>query len=187
MNREQEKVVRLLRNCLEDAPTEFEDGPGDEYASWRKKVARIYEYIGGQMKKEFNYASGVIRIGSIYGGGLSAPASAYKNATVRTKKVMLETIDLAESGILPISNALPAMDQRIDQRISLSQKQEQSVFLALSNNYDEETRVKISELYTELRKKKQNKSKVKQIIGWLAEHAADFLVEVLAGVVLRND
>ena len=164
MNREQEKVARLLRRELESIPKEFVGGPGDNYNVWRKQTARIFEYVGGLIEKDFNFASNVIRTGSIYGGGLSAPVSDYERATEETKKVILETIELAENGILPIKNALPTANQKINQRISLSQSQEQNLFLTLREECDEETQAKINELHNELSKKKRDKTKIKKII-----------------------
>jgi hypothetical protein len=64
--------------------------------------------------------------------------------------------------------------------VNLSQQQVQQIIQTINlDAYDENTRAKVNELFDELKKEDKDKSKISNIIKWLADKSVDALIAIL--------
>lgn len=64
--------------------------------------------------------------------------------------------------------------------LTVSQQQAQQIIQTINlEEYDEETKRQVNELFAELNKKEKDKSKVASIIKWLADKSVDALIAIL--------
>lgn len=64
--------------------------------------------------------------------------------------------------------------------LNLSQQQVQQIIQTINlDAYDDETKEKVNELFDELKKQEKNKSKISNIVKWLADKSVDALIAIL--------
>lgn len=142
---------------------------GDTYLQRARKIRFFPSVLGGSRDDYY--------ISQSYQAGLRQA-----EAFIETLIEELQTWGLNDS----LNTQSHASGQRSSQaptynlHVNLSQQQVQQIIQTINlDAYDEETKEKVTELFDELKKQEKDKSKISNIVKWLADKSVDALIAIL--------
>lgn len=101
-------------------------------------------------------------------------------AFIETLMEELQTWGLDDNSAHTSSSIRSDQDKSFNLYLTVSQQQAQQIVQTINlDEYDDDTRQKVNDLLAELNKKDKNKSRIANIIKWLADKSVDALIAVL--------
>lgn len=157
------------------------------FEKWWLSITATCERMGSKYKKRadnINFFPNVLTSGDdsewinkTYQSGLNQA-----EAFIETLMEELQTWGLDNSGDGKNISQVNGDDKRfpINLNVTVSQQQAQQIIQTINlDNYDDETKEKIEQLFSELGKHTKNKSKISNIVKWLADKSVDALIALL--------
>lgn len=184
-----EKLIQFFTKKLEKIPELQNLNRYDEpeFATWWNTITSTCERMGQSYKQRADR----IRFfpGVVIGGGDNSAAfarayhSGLNNAEALIKSI-IEELEMwgyeSDDTHNSQSDKETKPDNKVILNLTISQQQAQQITQTINlSQYDEDVQLKVQELLEELKKETKNKSKIIEVVKWLADKGVDALIALL--------
>jgi len=182
----EEKYYNYFKTKLEKLPdlrkyASSIDNP--EFEKWWGSIKATCERMGPSYIKRANRIHFFPMV--LAGGDNSAAISSMYQSGLNQAGAFLESLmeELQTWGLdTLLKNNQPSSNDadKFNLYLTISQQQAQQIIQTINlDDYDEEVRERVQDLFAELKKKDKDKSKIATIVKWLADKSVDALIAIL--------
>lgn len=167
--------LRAYQSCL--------DNP--EFDKWWGSILATCDRMGPAYKKRADNIS--FFPGVLTSGDDSAHINKRYQSGLREAEGFIENVmdELQTWGLDTPANSIESDTANINDKpfnffLTVSQQQAQQIIQTINlEDYDDETKRQVNDLFQELNRKEKNKEKIKDIVKWLADKSIDALIAIL--------